>query len=109
MANAINLIVYPAKDLDKTKKFFSTFLNTEPYVDGDYYVGYKTGDTEVGIDPNGTAVINYIEVDDIHASIKTLTEVGGEVVSEPRDVGGGMLIAQVKIEDSVVGLRQTGN
>lgn len=41
MANNIKLIVYPAKDLEKTKSICSKFLSVEPYVDGTYYVGYK--------------------------------------------------------------------
>ena len=31
MANNIKLVVYPAKDVDKVKKFFNTYLGTEPY------------------------------------------------------------------------------
>jgi predicted enzyme related to lactoylglutathione lyase len=106
MANNIPLIVYPAKDLAKAKKFFSTFLDTEPYVDGEYYVGYKLDDREVGLDPNGTAVISYIDTDDIGSSLRTLQDVGAEIVMEPKDVGGGLQVAQVKIEDNIVGLRQ---
>jgi predicted enzyme related to lactoylglutathione lyase len=106
MANQLPLIVYPAKNLEATKKFFNIYLGTEPYVDGDYYVGYKLEAMEVGIDPNGQAVISYINVDDIEASLKTLQEAGAEVTVEPKDVGGGMLIAQVTVDGNVLGLRQ---
>jgi predicted enzyme related to lactoylglutathione lyase len=107
MANNIPLIVYPAKDLAKTKNFFNTYLDTEPYVDGEYYVGYKLDDREVGLDPNGKAVISYIETDDIEASLKTLTGAGAVVSMDPKDVGGGLLVAQVEIDGNVVGLRQS--
>jgi predicted enzyme related to lactoylglutathione lyase len=106
MANNIPLIVYPTKDLAAAKKFFNTYLGTEPYVDGEWYVGYKVGDKEVGLDPNGSAVISYIDTDDIEASIKTLTSVGAKVVMEPKDVGGGLQVAQVELEGNVLGLRQ---
>jgi predicted enzyme related to lactoylglutathione lyase len=106
MANSIQVIVYPAKDLTKIKNFFSTYLGTEPYVDGEYYVGYKVGDLELGLDPNGTAVISYTDTDDIEASLKTLQDAGAQVVKESTDVGGGLLIAQVEIDGNVVGLRQ---
>jgi predicted enzyme related to lactoylglutathione lyase len=109
MANNIPLIVYPAKDLAKTKQFFNTYLGTEPYVDGDWYVGYKLEAHEVGLDPNGTAIISYVDVDDIAASLKALQEVGAEIVKEPNDVGGGLLIAQVEIDGNVLGLRQAAN
>jgi predicted enzyme related to lactoylglutathione lyase len=106
MANNISIIVYPAKDLEKAKKFFSTFLGTEPYVDGAYYVGYKLDGQEIGLDPNGTAVISYVEVDDIAASLQTLKEAGAEIVKDSTDVGGGLQIAQVEIDGTVLGLRQ---
>ena len=41
MAKRIELIVFPAKDLERAKSFFTTFLETEPYADTPYYVGYK--------------------------------------------------------------------
>jgi len=106
MANSVLLIVYPAKDLANTKKFFSTYLDTEPYVDGEWYVGYKLGDMEVGLDPNGATIISYIDTDDVEASLKTLKEVGAQVVKEPTDVGGGLKVAQVSIDGNVLGLRQ---
>ena len=106
MANNISLIVYPAKDLDKARKFFSTYLGTEPYVDGEYYVGYKLDGREVGLDPNGSAIVSYIDVDDIAASLKTLTEAGASIAKDSTDVGGGLLIAQVELDGNVLGLRQ---
>jgi predicted enzyme related to lactoylglutathione lyase len=106
MANNIPIIVFPVKDMGKAKKFYNAFLGTEPYVDGEWYVGYKVGDREVGLDPNGTAVVSYIDIDDIKASLQTLTEAGATVVMEPKDVGGGLLVAQVEIESNIMGLRQ---
>jgi predicted enzyme related to lactoylglutathione lyase len=106
MANNISLIVFPVKDLDKAKDFYTTYLGTEPYIDGAWYVGYKAGDIEVGLDPNGTAVVSYIDTDDIETSLTTLKEVGAEVTMEPKDVGDGLLVAQVTIEGNVMGLRQ---
>ncbi len=106
MANNIPLIVYPVKDLEKAKKFFDTYLGTQPYADTAYYVGYKVGDQEVGLDPNGTAVISYIDVDDIEVSLKALQDAGATVVKDSNDVGGGLLVAQVEVEGSTLGLRQ---
>jgi len=106
MANNIPLIVFPVQDLEKAKSFYNTYLGTEPYIDGSYYVGYKLNGLEVGLNPNDTVIISYIDVDDIAASLETLTEVGAEVIKEPTDVGGGLLIAQVEIEGNIMGLRQ---
>jgi predicted enzyme related to lactoylglutathione lyase len=106
MTNNIAVLAYPVKDLEASKNFFNTYLGTEPYVDSEWYVGYKVGDLEVGLDPNGTAVIGYIDVDDIEASLKTLQDTGAVIAKEPTDVGGGLLIAQVQLDGNVLGLRQ---
>lgn len=106
MANNVRLIVFPVKDLDKAKKFYNTFFGTEPYADSPYYVGYRLDDLEVGLDPNGDAVVSYIDADDIHARLKTLKDAGAKVVMDPKDVGGGLLVARVEIDGNVVGLRQ---
>jgi predicted enzyme related to lactoylglutathione lyase len=106
MANNISLIVFPAKDLAESKAFFNTYLGTEPYADSEYYVGYKLDDREVGLDPNGSAVVCYIDTDDIEASLQALKDSGAEVVKESSDVGGGLLVAQVSIGGNVMGLRQ---
>jgi predicted enzyme related to lactoylglutathione lyase len=107
MAENIRLLVYPAKDLDASKAFFTTFLGVEPYVDGTYYVGYKAGELEIGLDPNGQAVIAYIDVEDINESLQTFRDAGASVVQDAKDVGGGLMIAQIKdANGNVLGLRQ---
>ena len=108
MAQNITLLVYPAKDLNAGKAFFNKFLGVEPYVDGAYYVGYKTkNDLEIGLDPNGQAVIGYVEVQDIEESLQSLLDAGTSAFQSVQDVGGGMLIAQVKdVNGNVLGLRQ---
>lgn len=108
MARNISLIVYPVTDVARAKTFFAAFLGVEPYADTPYYVGYKTGEYEVGLDPNSTTgPIGYVDVQDIHTSLHEMTAAGGTVMQDVQDVGSGLLIAQVKDTDgNVVGLRQ---
>jgi len=108
MTPSIKLIVYPVKDIEKAKSFYGKFLGVEPYVEGPYYVGYRVGEQEVGLDPNSkVGPIGYTDVEDIKSSLQAMTEVGAEIVQDVKDVGGGLLIAQVKDADgNVVGLRQ---
>ena len=108
MAQNIKLIVYPVKDIEKSKAFFGKFLDLEPYVASPYYVGYKVGNLEVGLDPNSNAgPIAYTDVEDIKSSLQAMVKVGAEVVQDINEVGGGLLIAQVKdVDGNVVGLRQ---
>jgi len=105
----ISLIVYPVKDLAQAKKLYSTFLGVEPYVDGSYYVGYKVGDQEIGLDPNGQTPgpLGYTYISDIKASLQSLLDAGAQSVQDVKDVGGGRLIATVKDADgNVIGLVQ---
>lgn len=111
MKQGISQVVYPVKDLAKAKAIYSKFLGVEPYADMPYYVGYRVGDQEIGLDPNGFSTssgpIAYTEVADIKASLKALLDAGAQLVKDPTDVGGGLLIAQVKDADgSVIGLKQ---
>ena len=107
MANNIKLIVFPVKDVDKAKALYDTFLGVEPYVASAYYVGYKVGDLEVGLVPNGQDLVSYIYVDDIYSSLKELEAAGAELHSDVKNVGGGVLVAAVKdVDGNVLGLRQ---
>jgi len=108
MANKIKLIVYPVNDIQKAKTFYTKFLGVEPYADSPYYVGYKVEDLEVGLAPNTkVGPISYIDTSDIKASLKDMTDAGGEIVQDIKEVAKGLLIAQVKDEyGNVIGLRQ---
>ena len=108
MARDIKLLVFPVKDVEKAKAFYGKFLDVEPYVASAYYVGYRVGDQEVGLDPNSkVGPIAYADVEDINSSLQAMTELGAEIVQDIKNVGGGLLIAQVKdVDGNVVGLRQ---
>jgi len=107
MANNIKVILFPVKDVNKAKTLYHTFLGVEPYVDSAYYVGYKVGDLEVGLVPNGQDLVSYIYVDDIYSSLKELEASGAEPHTDVKNVGGGVLVAAVKDADgNVLGLRQ---
>ena len=108
MAQNIKLIVYPVKDLEGAKTLYGKFLGVKPYVDGPYYVGYKLNDLEVGLDPNGQEVVGYIDVADIKSYLQALVDAGATTHQDIKDVGEGLLIAQVKdANGNVLGLRQS--
>jgi len=107
----VSLIVYPAADLAGAKRFFRELTGADPYVDSPQYVGYKSGDMEIGLVPNRNKrepeALAYWTVSDIAASVKALVDAGGTVVQEIKDVGYGMLVASVKGPNgATVGLRQ---
>ena len=90
---------------------FPTITGTDPYVDSPPYVGYKSGDVEIGLVPNADGrepfALAYWTVSDIAESVKALVAAGGTVVQEITDVGYGLLVASVKEPSgATVGLRQ---
>jgi predicted enzyme related to lactoylglutathione lyase len=108
--NTVSLIIYPASDVTNTKKFFTTLLGTEPYVDSPYYVGFKTGDMEIGLVPEpaqGQGALAYVNVTDIKAALAALLASGAEKLQDITDVANGLLVASVKDPNGTrVGLRQ---
>jgi predicted enzyme related to lactoylglutathione lyase len=108
MANSITLFVFPVTDIEAAKAFYGTFLGVQPYADTPYYVGYRVGDQEIGLDPNSKlGPIAYTDVVDIKSSVEEMTKAGAEVVQDITDVAAGLLIAQVKdANGNVVGFRQ---
>lgn len=111
--NTVSIIVYSTSDVAKAKKFFTTLLGVEPYADSPYYVGFKAGDLEIGLDPNAakkglSGALAYVDVTDIKAALATLLAAGAEKVQDVTDVANGLLIAIVKDPDGTpVGLRQS--
>ena len=112
MVQGMSLVVYPVKDVAQAKALYSTLLGVEPYADAAYYVGFRVGDQEIGLDPNGhrkgmTGPLGYWQVNDIRKSLQLLLEAGVQVQQAVQDVGGGKLIASVKDADgNITGLIQ---
>jgi predicted enzyme related to lactoylglutathione lyase len=109
MKQGMCLLVYPARDMEATKKLFQAVLGVDPYVDSSYYTGFRSGDLEIGLDPNGSSSgpIAYWAVEDIKASLQRLLDAGAELVQDVSSVGPGRQIAQIKdAQGSTVGLLQ---
>ncbi len=112
MKQAVTQTVYPVKDLAKAKAIYTKLLGVEPYADMPYYVGYRIGNQEIGLDPNGhksglTGSISYFDVDDIKAELQALVAAGATIQQDAHNVGGNVQIAWVKDADgNTFGLRQ---
>jgi predicted enzyme related to lactoylglutathione lyase len=113
MASRISTVIFPVKDLAAAKAIYGTLLGAEPVMDKPYYVGYRAGDLDVGLDPNGhgkgmTGPLGYWEVEDIAERVRQLTGAGATVRQDATDVGGGKLIATLADADgNVFGLSQS--
>ncbi len=103
---------YPVKDLAQAKKLYSTLLGTQPYIESPYYVGFRIGDQEIGLDPNAgklgiTGPVPFFQVADIKNTLQTLVDAGARVLQQPKDVGGGLLVAYIQdAEGNSTGLLQ---
>ena len=112
MTTGTNTLVVPVRDVAAAKAVYGALLG-EPHTDQPYYVGYRVGDQEVGLDPNGhaqgmTGPVSYWDVDDLEKTVAGLVEAGGTLSAPARDVGGGMLIATVTDADAnPIGIRQS--
>jgi predicted enzyme related to lactoylglutathione lyase len=113
MTTGIRTVIYPVKDLAGAKTLYAELSGAAPYADEPYYVGFRVGDQEIGLDPNGhsqgmTGPLGYWHVDDIKESLELLLDAGAEEQQAIRDVGGGKRIATVKDADgNVIGLLQS--
>jgi predicted enzyme related to lactoylglutathione lyase len=112
MAGGIKLVTFPVTDVAAAKAVMTGLTGVEPYADAPYYVGFRVDGPEIGLVPGGheqgmTGPIAYWDVPDIAAALAELTEAGATIGQEPRNVGGGMLVATVVDGDgNVFGLRQ---
>jgi predicted enzyme related to lactoylglutathione lyase len=112
MDNGIRLFIYPVNDLAQARKLYGKLLGVAPYMDESYYVGYRVGDQEIGLDPNGrnkglTGPVGYWQVDDIKKSLQLLFDAGAQPLEAVKDVGGGKLTGSVKDgSGNIIGLMQ---
>lgn len=109
MNKGIKTIIYPVKDVMQSKTLFRKLLGVEPYSDQPYYVGFKIGDQDIGLIPNGhsSGMTAFYHVDEINDSLQILLDAGSEIIQDIKDVGGGRLVASAKDKDgNIIGLVQ---
>jgi predicted enzyme related to lactoylglutathione lyase len=95
---------YEVADMGKAKEWYSKVLGIQPYFDEPaFYVGYNVGGYDLGLVPapkaetkRVAAGVAYWGVEDARAAYKRLIELGATPVEEVQDVGGGMLVGEVR-------------
>jgi len=108
----IKTVLYPVKDVAQAKALYVKLLGVEPESDTPYYVGFKLGDQQIGLVPNGqaqgmTGTTAYYHVDDIKTSLQLILDAGGQVEQAVRDVGAGRQVASAKDADgNIIGFIQ---
>jgi predicted enzyme related to lactoylglutathione lyase len=116
-ATAPSLVVFGVGDLTAARTLYTAVLGTEPYVDSPYYVGYRVGDVEVGLDPHAarqggtgpsaSGPITYWTTEDLQGRVDALVAAGATVQRPPADVGGGQRVAVLAdASGNLLGLRE---
>ncbi len=89
---------------------YTRVLGVEPYADQPYYVGYRLGDMEIGLDPNAQTKgvwgpVSYVSVKDISAAATAAVDAGASIVQGITDLGYGKQIAILQDDDgNLIGL-----
>ncbi|GAB3491495.1 VOC family protein [Flexivirga lutea] len=89
-------VLLPTQDLAASRALYIELLGVQPSADSDYYVGFDVDGQQIGLVPGNTAVQPNLHVDDLEASMTLVTDAGGSVVDEPREVGGGRRVAVIQ-------------
>jgi predicted enzyme related to lactoylglutathione lyase len=100
----LRTVKYEVADMAKAKEWYSKALGLQPYFDEPaFYVGYNVGGYDLGLVPAAKAEtkrtaagVAYWGVEDAHAAFQRLIELGATPVEQVQDVGGGMLVGEVR-------------
>lgn len=111
MIKGLRTTIYKVSDLDRAKAWYSQAFGMAPYFDEPFYVGFNVGGFELGLDPDTSAtngpggVLTYWGVDDVEATYAHLIALVARKHEEPREVGGGIMVATVLDPfDNIIGL-----
>jgi predicted enzyme related to lactoylglutathione lyase len=101
MFQGLRTVIYHVDDLTKAKAWYANLLGVEPYFDEPFYVGFNVGGYELGLDPDaegvtrGGNVVAYWGVEDAADAYRRAQGLGAKPHAEPREVGGGIVVATV--------------
>ena len=99
----LRTVIYSVPDLQKAKEWYSEAFHTEPYFDEPTYIGFSIAGYELGLVPSDiepevkTANIETMwGVPNVASEHKRLIDLGCTELNEPTDVGGDIVVSNVK-------------
>ncbi len=101
MILGLRTAAYPAPDLARAKAWYTQAFGIAPYFDEPFYVGFNIGGFELGLVPDApvslppSGVVALWGVDDCAVEYARLLGLGATMHEEPKDVGGGIIVASV--------------
>jgi predicted enzyme related to lactoylglutathione lyase len=102
MIQGLRTVIYKVTDLHQAQDWYTGILGIEPYFSESYYVGYRVGGFELGLDPDigsgqaSAGVVAYWGVADAETELRRLLELGAAPHEDVRDVGEGIRVATVR-------------
>lgn len=111
MNAGIRTVIYPVRDLARSKPLYEALLGTAACVDEPYYVGFRLGEQQIGLDPHGRGTgpsgpVGYYHVQDLEAVLKELLGRGATRQGEICDIGRERIVAVADADGNAFGLRQ---
>lgn len=99
MIQGLRTAIYPVRDQVAAKDWYRRVLQSDPYFDEPFYVGFSVGGFELGLIPDGepgiVGVQVYWGVPDAEAEMTRLLSLGGTAHEAIKDVGGGIKVGSV--------------
>jgi catechol 2,3-dioxygenase-like lactoylglutathione lyase family enzyme len=95
----LRTVIYPARDLDAAKAWWSGLLGFAPYFDEPFYVGYDVGGYELGLLPTADpadGALTYWGVADVAAAVAVAVADGATEHVPVAEVGEGIVTATVR-------------
>ena len=97
----LRTVIYAVTDIDKATRWYAQVLSQEPYYAQPFYVGFKVGGFELGLDPDRTGVtqgnnaVVYWGVADDKAAHARLLALGARENKALEEVADGVFVATV--------------
>jgi len=82
----LSSLIYPTKDIEQSKQWWSEALGKAPYFESDGYVGFDLGGYELGFNSDSATLggpLTYIAVEDVEEAVADLTSKGGSLLLGP--------------------------
>ena len=99
MILGLRTAIYPVKNLEAAKEWYSQVIGHEPYFDQPFYVGFSVGGFELGLIPDGESSVAGAQplwgVEDAEAAFEKLVSMGATCIEPVTEVGEGIKVGAV--------------
>lgn len=98
----LRTVIYHVPDLSRARDWYASAFGVAPYFDQPFYVGFKVGGFELGLDPDCSRVrpgeggaAAYWGVSDLASTHAAFLTIGATELEPMHDVGDGIRVAML--------------